>query len=99
MKFLPDRNSVSAAVIGMGYVGSTVAAVLAGEGVDVVGIDVDPALIADLERRNCWISEPGLPELLYSGLDSGKLRVTTDLDAVSGVDVVIVAVGTPVRDK
>ncbi|MFC4587101.1 nucleotide sugar dehydrogenase [Sphaerisporangium corydalis] len=98
MKFLSDQGNTSAAVIGMGYVGSTVAAVLAGEGVDVVGIDVDPALVAQLEGRRSWFSEPGLPELLYSGLDSGHLRVTTEYDLVSGVDVVIIAVGTPVHD-
>ncbi|MDH2428948.1 nucleotide sugar dehydrogenase [Sphaerisporangium sp. TRM90804] len=99
MKFLSDQGNTSAAVIGMGYVGSTVAAVLAGEGVDVVGIDVNPALISQLEQRSCWFSEPGLPELLYSGLDSGRLRVSTGYDLVSEVDVVVVAVGTPVVDK
>ena len=75
-----------------------VAGDVAGEGVDVVGIDVNPSLVAQLEQRRCWFSEPGLPELLYSGLDSGRLRVTTDYDLVSGVDVVIIAVGTPVQD-
>ncbi|WDZ83474.1 nucleotide sugar dehydrogenase [Micromonospora cathayae] len=99
MKFLSEQgDNTSAAVIGMGYVGSTVAAVLAGEGVDVVGIDVDPTLVAQLERRHCRFSEPGLPELLFAGLDSGRLRVTTDYRAVADVDVVIIAVGTPVRD-
>ncbi|MEU8272072.1 nucleotide sugar dehydrogenase [Sphaerisporangium sp. NPDC049002] len=98
MKFLSDQGNTSAAIIGMGYVGSTVAAVLADEGVDVVGIEVDPGLVAQLEQRRCWFSEPGLPELLYSGLDSGRLRVTTEYDLVSEVDVVVIAVGTPVRD-
>ncbi|GGK75016.1 UDP-N-acetyl-D-mannosaminuronic acid dehydrogenase [Sphaerisporangium melleum] len=98
MQFLSEQENSSAAVIGMGYVGSAVAGVLAGEGVDVVGIDVNPSLVAQLEQRRCWFSEPGLPELLYSGLDSGRLRVTTDYDLVSGVDVVIIAVGTPVQD-
>lgn len=98
MRFLPKQRNTSVAVIGMGYVGSTVAAALVGAGVDVVGIDLDPALVAQLERRRCLFSEPGLPELLYDGLDSGRLRVTTDYDAVSGADVVIIAVGTPVRE-
>jgi len=83
----------------MGYVGSTIAGVLAGEGVDVVGIDVNPELITQLEQRRFWFSEPGLPELIYGGLDSGRLRVTTEYDAVSAADVVIITVGTPVRDK
>lgn len=98
MKFLPDQGNACAAVIGMGYVGSAVAAALAGEGVDVVGIDLDPARVAQLARRRCAFSEPGLPELLYSGLDSGRLRVTTDYGPVSDADVVIIAVGTPVQD-
>ncbi|SDQ30883.1 nucleotide sugar dehydrogenase [Thermostaphylospora chromogena] len=98
MKFLPEQGDLSAAVIGMGYVGSATAAVLADVGVDVVGIDVDPDLIDRLERRRFRLSEPGLPELLYRGLDSGRLRVTTDYGPVSDVDVVIVAVGTPVQD-
>lgn len=98
MKFWSDQGNTSAAVIGMGYVGSTVAAVLAGEGVDVVGIDIDPTLVTELAQRRCRFSEPGLPELMFRGLDSGRLRVTTDYRAVTDVDVVIIAVGTPVRD-
>ncbi|MFC4057193.1 nucleotide sugar dehydrogenase [Planomonospora corallina] len=97
MEFLSDQGNTSAAVIGMGYVGSPIAAVLAERGVDVVGIDVDPELVAGLARRRCAFSEPGLAELLCDGLDSGRLRVSTDYDLVSDVDVVIIAVGTPVR--
>jgi dTDP-alpha-D-glucose dehydrogenase len=98
MKFLSARDDISVAVIGMGYVGSTVAAALADVGVDVVGVDVDPTLVSSLEQRRCRFSEPGLPELLYRGLDSGRLTVTTDYHRVSDVDAIIVAVGTPVRD-
>nr|BFE84757.1 nucleotide sugar dehydrogenase [Planobispora longispora] len=81
----------------MGYVGSPIAAVLAEQGVNVVGIDVDPELVAGLARRRCAFSEPGLAELLCDGLDSGRLSVSTDYDLVAGVDVVIISVGTPVR--
>ncbi|WP_433136283.1 nucleotide sugar dehydrogenase [Actinomadura nitritigenes] len=97
MKFLTDREKISAAVLGMGYVGTAVAAVLAGEGVDVVGVDVDPEVIGRLKARRCPFHEPGLPELLLGALDSGGLRVTTDYAPVGEVDVVIIAVGTPVR--
>ncbi len=98
MKFLPDQGNPRIAVIGMGYVGSVVAAALAGEGADVVGVDLDPARVDQLARRRCAFSEPGLPELLAGGLDSGRLRVTTDYGPVSDADVVIIAVGTPVQD-
>jgi UDP-N-acetyl-D-mannosaminuronic acid dehydrogenase len=98
MRFLPDHDNVSVAVIGMGYVGSTVAATLADGDFDVVGIDTDSALVAELNARYCRFSETGLPELMFSGLDTGRLRVTTDYSAVSEVDVVIVTVGTPIRE-
>jgi dTDP-alpha-D-glucose dehydrogenase len=99
MRFLPDREDLSVAVIGMGYVGSALAAVLAGEGLRVVGVDVDPVLVAELGEGHCRFREPGLPELIAQGLRSGRLRVTTDYDAVTGADVVIVAVGTPVTGR
>lgn len=97
MRFLSDRGNPSVAVVGMGYVGTTVAAVLAGEGADVAGVDVDPAVIGNLAARRCPFREPGLPELLLGALDSGRLRVTADYAAAGAADVVIIAVGTPVR--
>lgn len=96
MRFLPERGEVAAAVIGLGHVGSALAAALAERGVNVVGIDVDAALVAELDSRHCRYKEPGLAKLLAETLDSGRLRVSTDYTAVSAVDVVIVTVGTPV---
>src|SRR5215469_12259733 len=98
MRFLPEQGKITAAVIGLGYVGSAVAATLAGRDVDVVGVDTDRGLIDELREGRCRFSEPGLPELLSDVLDRGTLRVTTDYSAVSDVDVVVVAVGTPIRE-
>lgn len=98
MRFLPESEDVSAAVIGLGYVGSCVAGALAERGVRVVGVDTDARLTRELAERHCRFSEPGPPELLFSGLDSEALRVTTDYAEIAGVDVVIVAVGTPIRE-
>ncbi|HEX6472228.1 MAG TPA: nucleotide sugar dehydrogenase [Streptosporangiaceae bacterium] len=95
MRFLPEHEGRTAAVIGLGHVGSVVAAGLADGGVEVVGIDADAALVAELTGRHCRFHEPGLPKLLVASLDAGRLRVTTDYAAASAVDVVIVAVGTP----
>ncbi|MFD0904810.1 nucleotide sugar dehydrogenase [Actinomadura sediminis] len=98
MRFLPDSAELNAVVLGMGYVGSCVAAALADRGVRVTGVDVDPGLVAELAGRYCRYSEAGLAGLLNSGLDAGTLRVGTDYAAVRDADVVIVAVGTPIRD-
>ena len=41
MKFLPQDRSPRVAIVGFGYVGSCVAATLAGCGIEVFGIDSD----------------------------------------------------------
>ncbi|MFI7443494.1 nucleotide sugar dehydrogenase [Nonomuraea indica] len=97
MRFLPDWESITVSVIGLGYVGSCVAATLTDQGIRVVGVDNDETLVAELAAGHCRFREPGLPDLLARGIASSLLSVTTDYDAVSSTDIVIVAVGTPVR--
>ncbi|GII90670.1 nucleotide sugar dehydrogenase [Sinosporangium siamense] len=99
MRFLPDAEELTAAVVGLGYVGSCVAAVLAESGMNVIGVDTDHTLIDELEAGHCRFSEAGLPELIAGNLAAGRLRVTTDYEGVSGADVVVVAVGTPAGDR
>ncbi|MFI2652168.1 nucleotide sugar dehydrogenase [Micromonospora fulviviridis] len=85
------------AVVGMGYVGSCLAAALAGRGVPVVGIDTDAVLVDTLNAGSTPLKEPGLAELLAAGVRSGLLRATTDPSAVTDADVVFLTVATPVR--
>ena len=82
-------------VIGCGYLGAVHAACMAELGHDVVGIDVDAAKIATLSEGSAPFFEPGLPELLRSGIESGRLRFSTDIADASGATVHFVAVGTP----
>jgi UDPglucose 6-dehydrogenase len=82
-------------VIGCGYLGAVHAASMAHLGHDVVGIDVDAAKIASLAAGRAPFFEPGLPEVLQSAAESGRLRFTTDFAAAADADVHFVAVGTP----
>jgi UDP-N-acetyl-D-mannosaminuronic acid dehydrogenase len=86
------------AVVGLGYVGSCIAGTLAGNGLDVVGVDVDAALVDELANGFCRFQEQELADLLSRSIKEGRLRVTTDYAAVAGADVVLIAVGTPVRE-
>jgi UDP-N-acetyl-D-mannosaminuronic acid dehydrogenase len=86
------------AVIGFGYVGSCIAATLADRGFDVVGVDADPGLVDELTAGHCRFHEHGLPELIFRGMAAGRLRVTTDTSEARDADVVLIAVGTPIRD-
>jgi len=83
-------------VIGTGYLGATHAVCMTELGFDVLGYDVDAAKIASLAAGTVPFFEPGLPEMLRTSLDSGRLRFTTDLAEVAAFgDVHFVCVGTP----
>jgi UDP-N-acetyl-D-mannosaminuronic acid dehydrogenase len=95
MRFLPDGD-LTVAVVGFGYVGSCLAATLADRGIDVIGVDANDSLVAELNAGHCRFREDGLAELLARGLASGRLRITTDYAEIRAADVVLVSVGTPV---
>ncbi|MBP2473518.1 UDP-N-acetyl-D-mannosaminuronic acid dehydrogenase [Crossiella equi] len=98
MRFLPGRGTPTASVLGLGYVGSCVAATLAGNGIRVTGLDVDTALVEEVRSGRCRFREAGLPELLARVVADGLLTATTDYAEAARADVVIVAVGTPIHD-
>ena len=81
-------------VIGCGYLGAVHAAAMAELGHEVVGIDVDPAKIAQLSAGSAPFFEPGLPEVLSSALSSGRLRFSTDIADAADAQMHFVAVGT-----
>ncbi|GAA2030257.1 UDP-glucose/GDP-mannose dehydrogenase family protein [Pseudokineococcus marinus] len=93
-----DQPRPRISVVGTGYLGATHAAAMAELGFDVVGVDVDPAKVEALSAGKVPFYEPGLPELLVRGVESGRLRFTTDLaEAAAFADVHFVCVGTPQR--
>src|SRR5687767_6666 len=84
------------AVIGSGYVGLVTGACFAEFGVDVACVDIDADKVAQLNRGESPIYEPGLEQLIQKNLQAGRLRFTTDLhSAVEPASVVFLAVGTP----
>jgi GDP-mannose 6-dehydrogenase len=91
-----SARTMRVAVFGLGYVGTVTSAGLAARGHDVVGVDVDD-LKVEMIRDGCSpVVEPGVEELIASGVASGLLRATTDpREALAGADVSLVCVGTP----
>ncbi|GAA1841588.1 UDP-glucose dehydrogenase family protein [Microbacterium koreense] len=82
-------------VIGCGYLGAVHAAAMASIGHDVIGIDVDAAKVAALSAGRAPFFEPGLTEILESGIQSGRLTFSTDFADVAGAKVHFIGVGTP----
>lgn len=83
-------------VIGLGYVGAVAAAALAHAGHRVMGVDVHPSKVDAFTRGVCPFYEPGLSELVTSGLETGRLRFGTPEEMKASLgEVIVVAVGTP----
>lgn len=86
------------AMIGTGYVGLVSGVCFSDFGHDVICVDKMPEKIAQLERGEVPIYEPGLDAVMERNVAAGRLSFTTDLAAaVNGADAVFIAVGTPTR--
>ena len=83
------------AVIGCGYVGAVSAACFAELGHQVQCIDTDASRIAILRAGRSPIHEPGLDELIASGLKAGLLSFSTEYPETFEARIVFVAVNTP----
>ncbi|MCX6038930.1 MAG: nucleotide sugar dehydrogenase [Chloroflexi bacterium] len=79
-------------VLGLGYIGLPTASTFATHGLQVVGVDVNPRVLATLRKGEIHIHEPGLREALEAALKTGNLTVNeTPVEA----DAFIIAVPTP----
>ena len=77
-------------IFGLGYVGAVCAGCLSARGHDVVGVDISAAKIDLINKGKSPIVEPGLGELLETGIKTGKLRGTTDFsEAIRDTDLSI----------
>jgi len=88
-------------VVGTGYVGLIQGVCLAKLGHDVTCVDIDASKVARLSAGEPTIHEPGLAELLESGIASGRLHFTTPENGWTDLigEVVFVAVGTPMSEN
>ncbi len=81
-------------VVGLGYIGLPTAAVVAGSGCEVLGLDVRPSVIDAVNRGEIHIEELGLDVAVKQAVSSGKLRASVEPETC---DVWLIAVPTPFR--
>lgn len=78
--------------MGLGYIGLPTSIMFAKHGVEVVGVDLVPEIINQLNDGKIHIEEPGLQEFLTEVVKSGKFRASV---APEAADVFLIAVPTP----
>lgn len=71
---------------------------MAEAGHEVLGVDIAPARVAQLQAARVPFYEPGLAELVARGVESGRLRFSCDYrQAAEFAQLHFIAVGTPER--
>ena len=85
---------MKACFIGLGYIGLPTAIIAADHGVEVVGVDINPDIVAKTNSAQLHIVEPGLGELLAKVIKAGSLRAQT---APEQADAFFIVVPTPFK--
>lgn len=81
-------------IIGLGYVGIPLALTACQAGFPVVGFDIDAKRVAQINRGESFIKH--IPtEAISAAIKEERFRATTDFDELREVDVIIIAVPTP----
>lgn len=95
---ITDRNIV----VGLGYVGLTLAVSLAETGRKVYGIDSDELKISDLAKGKSHILEPGIEKILNSRINKNLIvsQHFIDIADLPGLrNIYFICVGTPLTTK
>lgn len=87
---------MTVSIIGLGYIGLPTAAIIAKQGIQVYGFDVNDEIVASINKGEVHILEPGLPDLVKDVVNSGKLRASNELKQT---DVYLIVVPTPFKEN
>ena len=88
------RRDATVAVIGLGYVGLPLVREFGAAGFSIIGVDVDPAKVEQLNRGESYIRHIE-SRLIQSLIDENKFRATLDFAEVAEADAIVVCVPTP----
>ncbi|MCB4756445.1 MAG: nucleotide sugar dehydrogenase [Elusimicrobia bacterium] len=88
----PDRY---VCVLGLGYVGLTLAAVMADVGFKVLGVEIRETVVRDLRKGKAHFFEPGLDDLLERLVEKKQIKFVQYIPRQVRANVYIITVGTP----
>lgn len=85
-------------VVGQGYVGLPLSVLAAESGYDVVGIDLDENLAAQLRGGRSHVEDVS-SERICSALERGRFTASSDYADAAGFSVAVIAVPTPLQQR
>src|SRR5262252_4859187 len=90
---VPNMNI---AIVGLGYVGLPLSLQFTRSGVNVLGLDIDPAKVASLNEGRSYI-EHIESSTIADAVKSGAFAASTDFARICEVEAVIICVPTPLN--
>ena len=82
-------------VVGLGFVGLTLAVVNAKKGFDTIAIDIDDEKLMKNEKGLSDFFEPKLEKFLKESIKEKKIKFTSNFGEILKTDITFVTVGTP----
>jgi UDP-N-acetyl-D-mannosaminuronic acid dehydrogenase len=90
------NSKPSVVMVGLGYIGLPTAALIAGKGLQVTGVDVRKDVVSTINKGEIHIVEPDLDGLVHHVVKKGRLKASTKpIEA----DVYLIAVPTPFKEN
>ncbi|MBT6170503.1 MAG: nucleotide sugar dehydrogenase, partial [Flavobacteriaceae bacterium] len=86
-------------IIGFGYIGAVIGAVLSNLGNKIVAIDNNSNCIEKLNLGISNVPEPSLRALVKKGVKNGTLSGSLGYESVADSEVILVTVGTPLSNQ
>ena len=93
---LMNKKKTKVGVIGLGYVGLPLAAEIARNGFDVIGVDIDKKRVGAINKGKSYINDVNSAELRRL-VQRKKIEATTDYLKLKFCDVILICVPTPVN--
>jgi len=85
---------MKACFMGLGYIGLPTAIIAAENGIEVIGVDINPQVVEMTNKGEIHIVEPGLQELCQQVVASGHLKASVEPEVS---DVYLIVVPTPFK--
>lgn len=91
-----SKNKIS--VVGLGFVGLSLAVTNANKGFPTIGVDIKNEKISNLKKGIPDFFEPKLDKMLKEAIEKKKIQFTTKLDyAIKNSNITFLTVGTPLK--
>ena len=89
----------SICIIGLGFVGLTLATVMANEGFKIYGVEKNKFILKKLKNKKGHFYEPGLNQNLRKNLKNKKFSFINKIPKNKNISTYIITVGTPLNSQ